>query len=175
MLPSYENVQNLKQLILLSQDSRTAQQMLLDMLSPCIAELQQGQCYPQLVAKTLTIIQVYCEFGLAWQQPFTTCFDLIQDDELYRQFMAQLDYTTMQCRPAKQALAQLIQWQPCHKNPLLPLKQEVVQVVHQICHSTPAVQPMYWFNDGRHSYRLYRQNGCWYWQNLYKQLIWLIH
>lgn len=174
MLPCYEDVQNLKQLILLSQDRRTAQQMLLDILSPYIMELQQGHCYPQLIARILTIIQVYCEFGLAWQRQFTTCFELIQDDKLSRQFIAQLDYTTMQCRPTKQALAQLIQWQPCHKSSLVPIKQDVVQVVHQLCHGISAVQHMYWFNDGRHSYRLYRQNGYWYWQNLHKQLIWMI-
>ena len=174
MLPSYEDVQNLKQLILLSQDSRTAQQMLLDMLSPCMTELEQGLCYPQLIARTLTIIQVYCEFGLAWQQQFTACFEWIQDNELYQQFMAQIDHSAMQCRPSKQALAQLIQWQPCRQNPLVPIKQEVVQVVHQLCHSLPAVQRVYWFDDGRHSYRLYRQNSCWHWQDLHKQLIWTI-
>lgn len=174
MLPSYEDVQNLKQLILLSQDSRTAQLMLLDMLSPCIAELEQGVCYPQLVRKMLTIVQVYCEFGLPWQPQFTACFKQMHVDELYEQFMAQIDRSAMQCRPTKQALAQLIQWQSCHKNPLLPIKQDVIQAVHQLYHSAPAVQRMYWFDDGRHSYLLYRQNGCWYWQDLHKQLIWIL-
>ena len=174
MLPNYEDVQNLKQLILLSQDSRTAQQMLLDMLSPCMAELEQGLCYPQLIARTLTIIQVYCEFDLPWQTQFSTCFEQMHVDGLYEQFIARIDHFAMQCRPSKQALAQLIQWQPCRQSPLLPIKQEIVQAVHQLCHTAPAVQRMYWFDDGRHSCRLYWQNGCWHWQDLHKQLIWTI-
>lgn len=174
MLPSYEDVQNLKQLILLSQDSRTAQQILLDLLSPCMAELEHGFCYPQLVIKILSIIQVHCEFGLSWQEQFSTCFKLIHTEGLYEQFMAQVNLQAMQCHPTKQSLSQLIQWNPCRKNPLLPTKQEVVQVVYLLCHTISTKPCIYHFNDEQHSYCLYWQNNRWYWKDCYKQLTWLI-
>ena len=52
MFPDHSDVQNLKQLILLSQDNRTACQILLDLLNPHILELEKGFHYPQYLGKS---------------------------------------------------------------------------------------------------------------------------
>lgn len=176
MFPDHSDVQNLKQLILLSQDNRTACQILLDLLNPHILELEKGFHYPQLITKILTIIQASCELGVSWQEQYTICFDYFDDGTILEHFLNRIDTSCMDCTATKQNLNQLIDWKYCFQNPLLPIKQEIVQVVYQLCHTKPLKSShIYWFDDGRHRYMLYPQFDHWCWHNCPKEVTWKIY
>ena len=160
----HNSVHNYIQQVLLSQDTRTAEQLLTDLFLDCIITLKHEPHNIQLIATAYTIIQAYCKLGLPWQQQFT---DFITQAKLPRPTLEELC-----CKPTKESLRKLILWNTCHKNLLQPNKEELVALVHEIIKSTSVVDHCYTFIDGIHHYRLYHIHPYWYWENIHKQLTW---
>ena len=157
-------VNNYIQQVLLSRDRRTAQQMLTDLYAECITALEREPQNIQLCADAYAIIQAYCKLGLPWQEQFNTFLDKAQ--------LPQPEQEELCCKATKEALRQLIIWNSCRKNPLLPNKQELTALVYEIITGTIATQHGYTFADGTHVYRLYYVQKSWYWQDVQKQLTW---
>lgn len=157
-------VNNYIQQVLLSQDTRTAQQMLTDLFINCMDALVQEPHSVQLCADAYAILQAYCKLGLPWQQWFTS---FLEQTEL-----PWPEPTELCCKPTKDALQKLILWNACRKNPLLPNKQELVALVYEIVHSTADKRCCYTFSDGKHRYWLYYIRPYWHWQDMQKQLVW---
>lgn len=170
MLPERQEVDNLKQLILASQDNRSAQQILLDMLRYYDVLWQMNPQNYALTAQILTVIQAYYEFSLP-SLPQITAFLSKLDGVNTQQFLQQINVTAMQCKPTMQTLRQLLRWQSCRKNPLLPSKNELLEVVYQLCRQ-PANHTTYHFMDEKHHYCLYWQQTCWQLKDCHKQLVW---
>lgn len=157
-------VNNYIQQVLLSQDTRTAQQLLTDLFTDCMNTLEQEPYNIHLCANAYTMIQVYCKLGLPWQEQF--------NDFLNRAQLPQPEREELCCKPTKEALRKLILWNSCRKNPLFPSKQELIELVYEIINSTADTQHGYTFADGTHDYRLYYVQKCWHWQDVQKQLTW---
>lgn len=157
-------VNNYIQQVLLSQDTRTAQQLLTDLFTDCMNTLEQEPHNVQRCADAYAILQAYCKLGLPWQQSFT--------DFLHRAELPRPEPTELCCKPTKEALQKLILWHTCKKNPLLLNKQELAALVYEIVHSTAEQKYNYVFTDEKHIYRLYYAQNSWHWQDVRKQLTW---
>jgi len=157
-------VNNYIQQVLLSRDTRTAQQMFTDLFAECITALEREPHNIQLCADAYAIIQAYCKLGLPWQERFN---DFLNHVEL-----SYPEREELFCKPTKEALRKLILWNSCRKNPLLPNKQELITLVYEIITGTRGTQHGYTFADGTRSYRLYYVQKSWYWQDMHKQLTW---
>lgn len=164
MFSNHYEVDNLVQQVLLSQDTRTAQQILMYLFTDCIAALEQEPQNLQLYTRAYTVIQAYCTLGLPWQPQFTAFLSQVN--------LPEPEQAALRCKPTRQALSQLIQWHTCRKNPLQPNKQELVQAIYEICSQPCKQRDTYMFCDGKHSYKLYYAQNIWHWQDVRKQLTW---
>lgn len=157
-------INNYIQQVLLSQDTRTAQQMLTDLFTDCMNTLEREPQNIQQCADAYAILQAYSKLGLPWQQQF--------NDFLDRAELPRPELTELCCKPTKEALQKLILWHTCKKNPLLLNKQELAALVYEIVHSTAEQKYNYVFTDEKHIYRLYYAQNSWHWQDVHKQLTW---
>ena len=114
-------VNNYIQQVLLSRDTRTAQQMFTDLFAECITALEREPHNIQLCAEAYAIIQAYCKLGLPWQEQFT--------EFLHKAQLPCPKRDELCCKATKEALRKLILWNSCRKNPLLPNKQELITLV----------------------------------------------
>ena len=157
-------VNNYIQQVLLSRDTRTAQQMFTDLFAECITALEREPHNIQLCAEAYAIIQAYCKLGLPWQEQFT--------EFLHKAQLPCPKRDELCCKATKEALRKLILWNSCRKNQLLPNKQELITLVYEMITGTAGIQHNYTFADGAHRYRLYYVQKSWYWQDVHKQLTW---
>ena len=157
-------VNNYIQQVLLSRDRRTAQQILTDLYAECITALEREPQNIQLCTAAYAIIQAYCKLGLPWQEQFNAFLDKVQ--------LPHPEQEELCCKANKEALRQLIIWNSCRKNPLLPNKQELIALVYEMITGNTGTPHGYTFADGTHRYRLYYVQKSWYWQDVHKQLTW---
>ena len=171
MLPKRCEVDNIKQLVLISQSTDSAEQMLLKLFRSYLSDWQTKKSDNLLEEhKLLTIIQAYTEFGLQWHGDFYLALNSL-DSTQQKAFFNQIDFEAMQQKTTKEVLRKIIYWYSCRKNPLHPTKSEVIDVIHQICHQTK-IRSSYFFVNGPYAYHLYWQQDYWHLKNCQKDLTW---
>lgn len=170
MLPKRSEVNNVKQMVLISQSADSAERILLNLFHSYLSDLQTQNPNSLIEHKLLTIIQAYSEFGLEWHRDFFLALNGL-DIAQKKTFYDQIDFNAMQQKATKNVLRQIIYWRSCRKNPLHPTKAEVIDVIHQICHQSK-VRNSYFFVHGPYAYHLYWQQDYWHLKNCQKNLVW---
>lgn len=171
-IPSQTKIENLKLLVLYSQDDRTAKQMLADIIHYNYLLLNEDPTSSAITLDILTAMQVFYEFELEWDDDFDSLLESLQVDP--DDFKQQLNGHAMHLIPSYKNLQKLFIWHDCRKNPLLPNKKEVLAVIYQICRTSPNYLITYHFDDGKHTYRLSWKKNGWELHEQNKSLTWYL-
>jgi len=172
MLPDLKAVYHLKQLVLSSQGTRSAENILLTMLKYKVSLLLKSPEKYKLKRDVLTIVQVLLEFDIPYKHfsailaPFTGV-----SDQWRQTFWQHVDHTAMYIKPTHPNIRQILRWTSCRKNPLMPSRAELEKLIYTIIH-TPPVQIIYTFEGAKYAYVLYRLDKNWHLHDCKKSLTW---
>lgn len=173
MLPTSEAVYHLKQLVLLSQDTRSAENILLSMLKYKVSLLLKSPDAYTLKTDVLTIVQVLLEFDIPAKrfQSILSPLPCGVSDQWKQIFLQHIDYRAMHIKPNHQNIRKLLRWTACRKNPLALSRAELEKLIYAIVH-TPPTQTIYTFEEGQYAYALYELGMNWHLHDCKKSLTW---